>query len=359
MAVFLPLSSRPSVPVTSRTPVLAAVLALGLQGCMGAGSVIPPGEILALNAPTPVNLSGPQTGAGYPVLEPASSLSVSSFPDSGPQSSAMPQATPVLAAARPQMIASQPVDPVNTQTLAPTGQGDSVMAASASSLPPRPSLASPPLPTIAQTPETRLAFVPRMSDPMAKSEPAGGMPAEEIACRRKLKDLGVTFRNIAPIGSEKGCGIPYPVELIALSGGIEIKPAAKVNCQITEAFARWVKDELAPAARTRYLSGVKSINQLSSYSCRTMNSQPGAPMSEHSRGNAIDIGKITLNSGKSISVRRPGFFAFREKSLLNNVRAGSCDYFTTVLGPGSDVHHKNHFHFDLRKRKSGYRHCDL
>lgn len=82
-------------------------------------------------------------------------------------------------------------------------------------------------------------------------------------------------------------------------------------------------------------------------------------MSEHSKGNAIDIGKIKLNSGKAIVVKRPGFFAFREKGLLHKVRAQSCKYFTTVLGPGSDVHHKDHFHFDLRKRKTAYRHCDL
>ena len=125
------------------------------------------------------------------------------------------------------------------------------------------------------------------------------------------------------------------------------------------AFAKWVKNELASAARVRYLAGIKSIHQMSSYSCRTMNSKAGAPMSEHSKGNAIDIGKIKLNNGKSIVVKRPGLFSFREKSLLNNVRAESCKYFTTVLGPGSDVNHADHFHFDLRKRKTSYRHCDL
>jgi hypothetical protein len=187
---------------------------------------------------------------------------------------------------------------------------------------------------------------------------AGGMPAAEKACRNRLKRLGVTFRDLPAINSGKGCSIPYPVEVTELSGGIEIKPAAKLNCQITDAFAQWVKNELAPAARLRYLSGVSSIRQLSSYSCRTMNSKRGAPMSEHAKGNAIDVGKITLNNGQAISVKKPGFFSFREKSLLKTVRSDSCKYFTTVLGPGSDIHHKDHFHFDLRTRKTGYRHCD-
>jgi hypothetical protein len=65
-----------------------------------------------------------------------------------------------------------------------------------------------------------------------------------------------------------------------------------------------------------------------------------------------------LKSGKEIDVRKKGFFAFREKGLLKAVRADSCKYFNTVLGPG-DAYHGNHFHFDLRYRKSGYRHCSL
>jgi hypothetical protein len=201
-------------------------------------------------------------------------------------------------------------------------------------------------------------LMPRVNNPMSAPQWAGGMPASEKACRNRLKRLGVTFRDLPAINSGKGCSIPYPIEVTELSGGIKIKPAAKLNCQITDAFAQWVKNELAPAARLRYLSGVSSIRQLSSYSCRTMNSKRGAPMSEHASGNAIDVGKITLNNGQAIAVRKPGFFSFREKSLLKTIRHDSCKYFTTVLGPGSDIHHKDHFHFDLRTRKAGYRHCD-
>jgi len=211
---------------------------------------------------------------------------------------------------------------------------------------------------IEERPVRLAGLMPRISNPTSAPEWAGGMPAAEKACRTRLKRLGVTYRDLPAINSGKGCSIPYPVEVTELSGGIEIKPAAKLNCQITDAFAQWVKNELAPAARLRYLSGVSSIRQLSSYSCRTMNSKRGAPMSEHAKGNAIDVGKITLDNGQAISVKKPGFFSFREKSLLKTVRSDSCKYFTTVLGPGSDIHHKDHFHFDLRTRKTGYRHCD-
>lgn len=187
----------------------------------------------------------------------------------------------------------------------------------------------------------------------------GGPNRAETACQRQLKRLGVRFEVLAPIVGKGACGIAAPVKVSALSGGIDIKPDATLNCPMALAFAKWVKNELANAARVRYLSGIKSIHQMSAYSCRTINSKAGARLSEHARGNAIDIGKINLNNGKTIVVRRPGLFAFREKSLLHSVRAESCKYFTTVLGPGSDRYHKDHFHFDLRQRKTSYRHCSL
>ncbi|OJF93513.1 MULTISPECIES: extensin family protein [Rhizobium/Agrobacterium group] len=208
--------------------------------------------------------------------------------------------------------------------------------------------------------QQQVAFLPRTDNPLSEPEPdfTGRMPSSEISCRKRLKKLGVEFEDVARIAKSRSCGIDYPIELTGLSGGIDIKPSVKLNCQVTEAFAKWVKNELAPSARYRYLSGIKTIKPLGGYSCRTMNSKRGNPMSEHARGNAIDVGKFVLNSGKEIDVRKPGFFAFREKGLLKAVRSDSCKYFSTVLGPGSDASHKDHFHFDLRPRKSGYRHCD-
>lgn len=95
------------------------------------------------------------------------------------------------------------------------------------------------------------------------------------------------------------------------------------------------------------------------YSCRRMNNsrQRYNPMSEHAKGNAIDIGQIVLKDGHAISVRKKGLFSFREGGLLKAVRSDSCKYFSTVLGPGSNAEHWNHFHFDLRSRKSGRRYC--
>ena len=63
---------------------------------------------------------------------------------------------------------------------------------------------------------------------------------------------------------------------------------------------------------------------------------------------------IELKNGRDIDVRRPGFFMFRQKSLLNNIRQGGCEYFNTVLGPGYNADHADHFHFDIKERRNGY-----
>jgi hypothetical protein len=208
--------------------------------------------------------------------------------------------------------------------------------------------------------ETEVALLPRANNPAIENDAPvfGQLSAAERACRNDLQKMGVRFEEMAPISKGNSCGIANPMKVSGFQGGVQLKPAATLNCQMTRYFAKWVKNELVPSARMRYFSGIQSIRQMSSYSCRKMNSSSNNPWSEHARGNALDIGGFTLKNGKHIDIRRKSFFAFREKGLLKTVREDSCKYFTTVLGPG-DAYHGDHFHFDLRKRRSGYRHCSL
>lgn len=194
------------------------------------------------------------------------------------------------------------------------------------------------------------AAYPRMDNPMS---PAEQMPATEIDCRKELKRLGVVYTDVAPI-HEGQCGIDYPVKVSAI-GSVEMKPAATLTCDMAATFAGWTRNELVPSARWRYFSGVKTIHQGSSYSCRRIAGE--GVLSEHGKGNALDVMSIELNNGDDIDVRKPGLFAFRTRGFLNNVRADGCQYFTTVLGPGYNYDHRNHFHFDIKNRKNGYRAC--
>jgi len=194
------------------------------------------------------------------------------------------------------------------------------------------------------------AAYPRMDEPMSPTEQ---MPASEIDCRNELKRMGVVYQDIQPI-HEGQCGIDYPVKVTAI-GSVAMKPAATLTCNMAATFAAWTRNELQPAARWRYFSGVKAIHQGSSYSCRNIAGE--GVLSEHGKGNALDVMSIELNNGDDIDVRKPGLFAFRTRGFLNNVRADGCQYFTTVLGPGYNYDHRNHFHFDIKNRKSGYRAC--
>lgn len=216
---------------------------------------------------------------------------------------------------------------------------------------------------------TQVAMLPRVNNPMPRidqepqaPQPAPGvMPPSEIACRQELRRMGVVYVDKPAISNGSACQVPYPVSLSGLSGNIAVRPAVTLNCQVTLAFAKWVKNELAPAARTRYWSGIGTIVPMGGYSCRRMNNsrQRYNPMSEHAHGNAIDIGTFVLKNGHVIDVRKKGLFSFREGRLLKAVRSDSCRYFDTVLGPGSNPEHWNHFHFDLRDRKGGRRYCSL
>jgi hypothetical protein len=198
-----------------------------------------------------------------------------------------------------------------------------------------------------------LAAYPRLDSPM--SQPRMVMPADEVACRRELKRLGVTYQELPPINSGGSCRIDHPIKVSGLPGSVGLTPAATLNCQMALTFAKWTKNELNPAARRRYWSSVKTIHQLSSYSCRRIARSHN--MSEHSKGNALDVGRIELSNGRDIDVEKPGLFSFRTRGFLNNVRADGCDYFSTVLGPGYNYDHRNHFHFDIKNRKNGYRAC--
>ncbi|MEP9389477.1 extensin family protein [Mesorhizobium sp. KR9-304] len=202
-----------------------------------------------------------------------------------------------------------------------------------------------------------LVGYPRIDPPMASPQMDGQtdyLPPEEVDCRRELKRLKVEFSDLAPI-REGQCGIDHPVKVAAI-GSVGMKPAATLSCAMALTFAQWTKNELVPSARRRYFTGVRTIHQGSSYSCRKIADSRGV-LSEHGKGNALDIMRIELNNGKDIDVKKPGLFAFRQRGFLNNVRADGCQYFNTVLGPGYNYDHRNHFHFDIKQRRSNHVAC--
>ena len=100
---------------------------------------------------------------------------------------------------------------------------------------------------------------------------------------------------------------------------VAITPPATLRCTTAEAIAHWMRDDVAPIAATlgAPLGGVANFD---SYECRGRNRIVGAQISEHGKGNAIDIRALTLANGKSyeltdIAVREGGARAAEGKRL--------------------------------------------
>jgi hypothetical protein len=183
--------------------------------------------------------------------------------------------------------------------------------------------------------------------------------ADHSECVKELQSLGVVFTDINRIDDGNGCGIDKPIKVTEALPGIKLKPDGVFRCPVALALARWMKGTVIPAAAIAAADQgrITTINQASSYICRLRNSAETGKISEHARGNAVDIASFSFEKGEDIAVKPR-----REDSTLigafqRTVSAAGCLYFSTVLDPESDAAHETHFHLDVLQRKGGYRYC--
>jgi hypothetical protein len=150
---------------------------------------------------------------------------------------------------------------------------------------------------------------------------------------------------------------PIPRQLSAPPGPVEVSPAATLACPLVSALDQWIDEAVQPAALKWFGQPVIEIKQISAYSCRGMNGDPNATISEHAFGNALDIAAFTFADGRKLDVQHGWHGAPEEQAFLHDVQASACNQFTTVLAPGYNVYHYNHIHVDLMRRQSGHRAC--
>jgi Extensin-like protein C-terminus len=151
--------------------------------------------------------------------------------------------------------------------------------------------------------------------------------------------------RLPPLGPAQGT----PVTAV---GPVAVKPAATLACPIVSVLDRWLDDSVQPAAMRWFGSRVVEIKQISAYSCRGMNGNPNAHISEHAFGNALDIAAFTLADGRRITVKDGWHGLPEEQGFLRDVQGAACHQFTTVLAPGSNAYHYDHIHVDLMRRAS-------
>jgi hypothetical protein len=155
-----------------------------------------------------------------------------------------------------------------------------------------------------------------------------------------------------PLGPSRGPPVTAGV------GAVEVRPAAVLACPLVSALDAWIGSAVQPAAQRWFGQPVVAIKQISAYSCRGMNGQVGAHISEHAFGNALDIAAFTLADGRTIAVRGGWYGRPEEQGFLRDIEAAACAQFNTVLAPGSDHFHSDHIHVDLMRRASGRHVCN-
>jgi hypothetical protein len=186
--------------------------------------------------------------------------------------------------------------------------------------------------------------------------PPALLPAPEtLACYERLAAIA----RYAPLPIQSEPAQCATVDLVRLDRvlmpdrtEVVVNPPPTLLCSMAEAVAQFIRDDVSSMAAPLG-APLASVTDVDSYSCRGRNNIVGAKLSEHGRGNALDISSIKLRNGATFTLTDP----LVSKPFREQMRALACARFTTVLGPGSDGYHEEHIHLDLSQRSHGYRIC--
>ncbi len=248
-------------------------------------------------------------------------------------------AAPAQKAARTKRPATPDLLSVPMPHLRPSQAGDAALGyAPASGLEAAPLLPSTLMPP---APAARPA-------PPLKAPP----PAARSTCGAMIAQLGVEATPVAPV-HDGACVIPAPVSVAGLDGGaVAFTADALLNCDLAETLATWMGDTVQPIAMETLGARVTGLRIAASYACRNRDSLADAKLSEHARGNAIDVSAFKVDGIGWVDVETGWTGGGARAAFLQAVRKSACGPFTTVLGPGSDSYHANHFHLDRAKRRT-------
>jgi hypothetical protein len=202
------------------------------------------------------------------------------------------------------------------------------------------------------------ATIPLPRPRPAEAPQTAEQPAETVepsACQLRVSGQLAVITPLPAVIGPGECGgsdlVRLEAVLLADKRAVPMNPPATLRCLMAEGIAQWVREDVTRlVAPLGVLAGIENYD---SYDCRGRNRVVGAKVSEHGRGNALDVKSIKLASGKAVQLTEPTVpHEFRDA-----MRASACARFTTVLGPGSDGYHEEHVHVDLAQRRGGYKMC--
>jgi hypothetical protein len=167
-----------------------------------------------------------------------------------------------------------------------------------------------------------------------------------LACHVDLARAGVQFRVLPDQRFAGGCSALGAVQLIDI--GVPVTNLRAMTCPLARTFVHWAREAVQPAAAQWLGTRVVRIETFGTYSCRTVDSQAGARLSEHAYANAVDVSAFVLGDGRRVTVLE-GWNGEddRVRHFLRAVHQGGCRRFAIGLSPDSDAYHYNHMHFDM------------
>ncbi len=164
-----------------------------------------------------------------------------------------------------------------------------------------------------------------------------------------LDRSGFQAERIGNVPGPGACGVKDAYRVTSVAG-VRLSQPATINRKTLATLERWMRQHAIPIIG-RKGGGLVGISVPAHYACRTRNSRPGARLSEHAKGNAIDISAFKLADGTVLSVLSD--WNGSNSATMRRLHASACGPFGTVLGPNSDRHHQDHFHFDTADYRSG------
>ncbi|MEO0500334.1 MAG: extensin family protein [Pseudomonadota bacterium] len=172
------------------------------------------------------------------------------------------------------------------------------------------------------------------------------MSADAAQCYARLDRVpGLSYRKLAPRRTREGCGFDDGVELLDI--GVPVRGLTAMSCPTASALRDWVIEDVQRAAREHFGRRLIRVDSYGTYSCRSVNSRPGAKLSQHAYGNAVDIAAFVLEGDERVTVER-GWRAGGDRSaFLKDVHRSACRRFGTVIGPDGDRFHQDHLHMDI------------
>ncbi|MBX9635561.1 MAG: extensin family protein, partial [Magnetospirillum sp.] len=159
----------------------------------------------------------------------------------------------------------------------------------------------------------------------------------DAACLQDLATLGVDFKAVDSFGDPaQGCGIANAVKVSA--AGVMWNRPGVLTCAMARNLARYQTEVVQPLAQSRFGQPVKRIHHAGTYDCRvrrnnstkvaaSLGGSRGGRLSEHSKGQAIDLTAFELADGTMVSVKNDWRGPAAKAGFLHEVARASCNNF--------------------------------